>query len=302
VWVRIASLVWVLLCAGCATQRPEKLSFEEAFGHRAKKGTPPSIRPASAPPPGSGPAALQGELARFAAAAAVQRQAMARGSAMPPPQQENWVRLVDAVDDFLARPVRGMAPSEVGRARAALEAELAHDAQLWGDFPAPLAEEVLVRVHALAVRMTELRRQQLPPSRPQPAFDWPIEPVIVTSLFGRRLHPIHGVWKDHAGIDLQAYPGQRVSAAAAGVVVRAGWNGAHGRQVEVRHAGGLVTRYSHLSAVLVEPGARVDRGDPVGLAGSSGAATGTHLHFELWRDGRPADPLEVLGQAKVPNA
>jgi murein DD-endopeptidase MepM/ murein hydrolase activator NlpD len=85
-----------------------------------------------------------------------------------------------------------------------------------------------------------------------------------------------------------------VYAAAAGVVLNAGWNGNYGYQVEIQHAARVFTRYSHLSRVLVEPGQILERGDVVGLAGDTGMATGVHLHFELWQDGRPRDPIDDL--------
>lgn len=245
---------------------------------------------------------LQAELIRFAHVAREQRTRVASGSAMPLQQQENWSRLVGAIDAFLERAPTATAPSDVIRARVATEAELDMDARAYGDFPPQLAEHVLDRVTRLAVRMSELRRLQVKPVATATSFEWPIEPVFVTSLFGRRLHPVTGDVRSHFGVDLDAYNGQLVSAAGKGTVVRAGWNGAHGRQVELQHPGGVLTRYSHLSAILVEPGAVVEKGDPLGLAGSTGVSTGVHLHFEFWRDGRPRDPLEELAEQSTRSA
>jgi murein DD-endopeptidase MepM/ murein hydrolase activator NlpD len=117
----------------------------------------------------------------------------------------------------------------------------------------------------------------------------------VTSLFGRRLHPISRTFKLHLGVDLAAADGQLVSSAGVGTVIRAELTGGHGLHVEVQHAGGVSTRYSHLSEVLVVVGSQVRRGDTIGLAGSTGSSTGPHLHFEFWRDGKPMDPLEQMG-------
>ena len=86
-----------------------------------------------------------------------------------------------------------------------------------------------------------------------------------------------------------------MSAAATGWVVRTGWAGGYGLLVEVRHPGDLTTRYSHLSAILCAPGDAVDAGQPLGLVGKTGLATGPHLHFEVWRGGEPSDPLPWLG-------
>jgi murein DD-endopeptidase MepM/ murein hydrolase activator NlpD len=99
---------------------------------------------------------------------------------------------------------------------------------------------------------------------------------------------------------LKARTGQAVVAAAPGVVLRAGRSGGHGLLVEVLHAGGLRTCYSHLSAALVSPGIRVETGSALGLAGSTGRATGPHLHFEVWRGSEPVDPLAELPEPDAP--
>jgi murein DD-endopeptidase MepM/ murein hydrolase activator NlpD len=103
----------------------------------------------------------------------------------------------------------------------------------------------------------------------------------VTSEFGWRRDPINGVAKFHRGIDVRAAYGQDIQAAGAGRVVSAGREGAYGETVVIEHAGGLRTRYAHLSAALVTPGQDVTAGQVVGRAGRSGRATGTHLHFEV---------------------
>ena len=125
-----------------------------------------------------------------------------------------------------------------------------------------------------------------------PRLRWPLAtPSSVTSPFGERVHPIEGVLRRHTGVDLSAAPAQPIQAAAAGRVVSAGWKGSHGYSVEVEHAGGLRTRYSHLSELLVELGANVEAGSLLGLAGDTGLATGVHLHFEVWRNGQAKNPL-----------
>jgi len=151
-------------------------------------------------------------------------------------------------------------------------------------------------VTGLAMRMSQARHLGVNTRRGLAAFAWPVEPVVVTSLFGRRLHPLTRIPGRHFGLDLAADEGQLVSAAAAGVVLFAGWSGAYGREIELLHPGGEVTRYGHLSQLLVEPGLRVGRGDPLGLVGNTGVSTGPHLHFEVVRDGKPCDPLVELGR------
>ena len=86
---------------------------------------------------------------------------------------------------------------------------------------------------------------------------------------------------------------------AAGVVTFAGTAGGYGRMIEIDHGGGLRTRYAHLAELLVSAGTQVPTGWTVGRMGSSGRSTGTHLHFEVRRDGRAVDPLSYLSQAAM---
>ncbi len=281
----------VLLACACATPRVEKMSFEELYS--AAPAPPPPLRrpevPAHALPAG---VPIDAALLQFAERARIHRNATAQGGAMPQAQVESWRDVLATLDAHFARGARQTSSHDIVRARVTLEAELEMDARRYGDMPAELAEQVLERVTHLAVRMAEVRRSNERP-RPKP-LAWPVEPVVVTSVFGQRLHPVSRSWQHHSGVDLRAEPGQLVSAAGPGTVVFAGWNGAHGKHVEIHHGGGVVTRYSHLAQLLVERGVVVGKGDPIGLAGATGKATGVHLHFELIRDGRPCDPLDEL--------
>ncbi len=115
----------------------------------------------------------------------------------------------------------------------------------------------------------------------------------VTSAFGWRRDPFTNRMKFHQGVDLRAAYGQEVQAAGAGKVVFSGDQGAYGTSVVVEHQDGTRTRYAHLSAALVRKGDQVGAGEPVGRAGKSGRATGTHLHFEVIdRDGRRVAPQQ----------
>ncbi len=126
-------------------------------------------------------------------------------------------------------------------------------------------------------------------------------PYRITSRFSnRRYHPILKLWRAHEGIDYGAPAGAPVEATASGVVTRAGFMGAYGRLVELRHPGEIRTRYAHLSSIPadVRPGAHVAQGQIIGRVGMSGLATGPHLHYEFLLNGRHRDPLTVA----VPNA
>jgi len=125
-----------------------------------------------------------------------------------------------------------------------------------------------------------------------------LKPVAgaVTSAFGWRRHPITHEVKFHQGVDLRAAYGQEVQSAAAGKVVFSGDQGAYGTTVVVQHQDGTKTRYAHLSARLVKQGDSVAAGEPLGRAGRSGRATGTHLHFEVIApDGRRVQPDQWAG-------
>jgi len=113
---------------------------------------------------------------------------------------------------------------------------------------------------------------------------------LTTSPFGWRRDPFSGATSYHRGVDLRAAYGESIGAAATGRVVFAGEQGGYGHTVVLEHPDGMRTRYAHLSAVLTEVGAEVGAGQAIGRAGHSGRATGTHLHFEVTRNGRPVDP------------
>lgn len=117
---------------------------------------------------------------------------------------------------------------------------------------------------------------------------------IVTSNFGRRRDPLTGATSYHEGVDIAAAPGQKVRAAADGVVVRAGRIGGLGKAVYVAHGFGLTTRYGHMSKISVQPGQQLKRGDLVGYVGSTGRSTGYHLHYEVHLDGKPVNPVAYI--------
>jgi murein DD-endopeptidase MepM/ murein hydrolase activator NlpD len=135
----------------------------------------------------------------------------------------------------------------------------------------------------------ELARQIVPGGRP-------VESGYISSFFGKRPDPFTGETTFHAGLDFAGAPGTQVLAAADGVVSFAGRDSGYGKMVEVTHGNGYVTRYAHNASLLVQPGQTVRRGDPLALMGSTGRSTGTHMHFEVLRDGRPVNPMSFVRQ------
>lgn len=112
----------------------------------------------------------------------------------------------------------------------------------------------------------------------------------VTSAYGWRRDPLNGAGRFHAGVDLKAAYGAEVRAAAGGKVAFAGVQNGYGNTVVVEHPDGVTTRYAHLSATDVQVGEAVAEGQLLGRAGSSGRATGPHLHFEVSAGGQRVDP------------
>jgi murein DD-endopeptidase MepM/ murein hydrolase activator NlpD len=125
---------------------------------------------------------------------------------------------------------------------------------------------------------------------------YPVEYTRISSRFAeRRFHPVLRIPRPHYGVDFAAPTGTPVRAVAAGVITRAGWHNANGRFVKIRHGGAFDTGYAHLARIApgVTAGARVRKGQTIGYVGSSGLATGPHLHFAMYRDGRYVDPFKV---------
>jgi murein DD-endopeptidase MepM/ murein hydrolase activator NlpD len=123
----------------------------------------------------------------------------------------------------------------------------------------------------------------------------------VTSGFDpRRYHPILKKTRPHNGTDFGARTGTPVRAVSDGRVVLAGRNGGYGNQVKLDHAGPYTTSYSHLQKLKVRNGQRVKQGDIIGTVGSTGLATGPHLHFEMRINGKPVNALKVDLPTSVP--
>src|SRR5688572_8155 len=133
----------------------------------------------------------------------------------------------------------------------------------------------------------ELARQIVPGGRP-------VESGYISSLYGQRTDPFDGNQASHHGIDFAGAAGTQVLAVADGVVSHTGSDGGYGLAIEITHGNGYVTRYAHNAKLLVKPGQTVKRGDSIALMGSTGRSTGTHVHFEVLRNGRTMNPLSFV--------
>jgi murein DD-endopeptidase MepM/ murein hydrolase activator NlpD len=126
----------------------------------------------------------------------------------------------------------------------------------------------------------------------------PLTNFEVSSPFGVREDPENGRGAFHTGIDLRAPYDTPVYATAPGTVTFAGWRDDYGKIVEIDHGNGIATRYAHLHAFTVSVGQRVAAHQQVGYLGSSGRATGPHVHYEVVVNGEPQDPEKFFGLAR----
>jgi murein DD-endopeptidase MepM/ murein hydrolase activator NlpD len=142
------------------------------------------------------------------------------------------------------------------------------------------------------VRRDVERREALAGATPSiwPAHGW------LTGYFGGRSDPFTGERGFHQGLDISTEKGRPVFATADGVVELAAYNGDYGNLIVLEHGFGLSTRYGHLSAFAVKPGNPVKRGDVIGYVGSTGRATGAHVHYEILANGQLVNPLQLLTQ------
>jgi len=124
-------------------------------------------------------------------------------------------------------------------------------------------------------------------------FDWPVEGNI-TSDYGNRRHPVTGGNDFHSGIDIAAPHGTTIQAAASGTVSFVGWMGGYGRVVIIDHGNGYETLYAHNSQIMVNEGQNVNRGTAIARVGTSGVATGPHVHFEVHKNGNHQNPMNFL--------
>lgn len=132
-----------------------------------------------------------------------------------------------------------------------------------------------------------LRADSKPSGRPI-AHGW------LSSRYGYRTDPISGRKSFHQGIDFAGRPGSDVVTVASGVVMWAGFRHGYGKLIEVDHGNGYATRYGHNKKLLVRVGDRVKKGERIALMGSSGRATGPHVHFEVLRRGKHVNPLAFV--------
>lgn len=177
------------------------------------------------------------------------------------------------------------------------------EAEMAGEFGTPdllsAMDELAVRIddreHQLAILERLITDRQLEDATFLTGR--PIRKGWMSSRFGLRNDPFTGRVTQHNGIDFAGKEGADVISVAAGVVTWAGERHGYGNLVEVNHGRGYVTRYGHNKKHVVKVGDVVKKGQVIALMGSSGRSTGPHVHFEVYKHGRPVDPATYIHRA-----
>jgi murein DD-endopeptidase MepM/ murein hydrolase activator NlpD len=126
----------------------------------------------------------------------------------------------------------------------------------------------------------------------------PAKKYYISSKFGKRRDPFRKTWAQHHGLDMAGWWKTPIYAPGNGTVTKAGRNGAYGNFIEIDHGNGFKSRYGHLSKILVKRGQQVTVEQKIGLMGSTGRSTSPHLHYEIWFNGKPINPLKLFKAAE----
>ena len=122
----------------------------------------------------------------------------------------------------------------------------------------------------------------------------------ISSEFGHRTDPFNRKKAFHSGLDFRGNTGDPVQATGSGRVKESGYASDYGEFIRVSHGNGFETLFAHLSKRLVKRGDRIVQGQKVGLVGSTGRSTGSHLHYEIHHQGKPVDPMRYVRVADLP--
>lgn len=196
--------------------------------------------------------------------------------------------LTDGEFDFSTEPAVG-GPIESGHAIAPTGADL-------GISIDNLAGQLSLQTEQLALLESLLSNQELDASLLPTG--WPVRSGYASSSFGARSDPFSGYNTIHTGVDFAGPRGSDILAVADGVVQFSGARNGYGNTIEIDHGNGYMTRYAHNSKNVAVEGERIKAGQVIGKIGSTGRSTGSHVHFEVWLNGRVVNPKQYLSRAR----
>ena len=203
-------------------------------------------------------------------------------------QLTQMASLEDGEFDFSSAPGLG-GPIESPLAEIANEAEIEEKVSLMF---AKLEDSISSRESQLQILQSMLSDKKL--KRESMVAGRPIKKGWMSSEYGMRIDPFHGKQQWHAGVDFAGRDGDDVIAVASGVVTWSGDRNGYGKMVEINHSDGYITRYAHNQENIAHLGAIVQKGDVIAQMGSSGRSTGSHVHFEVFKNGRTVDPASYI--------
>lgn len=186
------------------------------------------------------------------------------------------------------------------QAAAAQQEELAHQLEERREQAEQRYADSILTSDTIGVMLESRQRGQKPPESTYGIFLNPIKNGRIVSPYGERIDPFTHTPKVHAGLDIDAVMGEPVRASEAGTVVIASEQGGYGLAVVIDHGNTLATLCGHMSAFNVKVGDKVERGDVVGLAGSTGWSTGPHCHWEVRVMGKRVEGTPYLDMTREP--
>lgn len=129
-----------------------------------------------------------------------------------------------------------------------------------------------------------------------PSEEWtsPIDDGVVTDVFGSRVNPVTGRTENHKGLDIGVPTGTPAKAVKSGEVTDSAYSDSYGWWIKYRTYDGYDILYAHLSSVTAQKGSKIKQGDVLAYTGSTGQATGPHLHYEIMYGGKYLNPSEYL--------
>ena len=201
----------------------------------------------------------------------------------------------EAALDFEVRAFEGMIETDVAVARAVS----AEPSDALGSCTA--AKDSVAKIACLRESLEDLRVRRIKQEVSENARP-SVPPLygLVTSSFGERQSPFAKKKKVfHAGIDIAAPVHSLFVAPADGLVIAVERKTGYGAILTIDHGGGVETKYAHVGTIVVAEGRHVKRGDALGMVGLTGKTTGPHLHYEIWVDGKPSDPLAYMSLPTV---
>ncbi len=153
---------------------------------------------------------------------------------------------------------------------------------------------LLDSVQVLGALAANAKAARLPPHD----MIMPVSGIISSGFSASRFHPLLEIFRAHKGVDVAAPAGTRIVAPAAGRVSYVGWRFGYGLTVEIEHSGQIMTRFAHCRTARVHVGDQVAAGQEIATVGSSGLATGPHVHFEVIARGNSVDPIKFLALSR----